>query len=142
MRKIICTLLIAFLATAFCVTAEAQSQPTRYTVTKTIHNRKAEPNDFGHIFKVRYEGNLMYIDMGVGTALRYIYDHTESNGNQLYYGQAYNYGTMAQGRGYVTDNNRWAWVSGDKSTINMLDNNGKSGFVLKIGNANVGEMIE
>lgn len=140
MKKIICTLLIAFFAAAFCVTADAQS--TRYTITKNIVNGQLEDNDFGNGYSIRFDGNLMWVDMGFGSALRYEYDHTDGNGNNLYYFTAYNYGTMAQGSGYVTDYSGWAWVSPDKTTINLLNDNGKRGFVLKKGNANVGAMIE
>lgn len=135
-------MLLAVIATAFTFTATAQKPGyTRYTVTKYIQNGQQIPNDSGTAQWVKFENDIMWVDMGFGIQSRYVYDG-KKNGNDYYYLTAYNYGTMSQGSGYTPVQGCWALVSPDRKLINLMSNNGRDGSVLKIESANVGEMIE
>lgn len=117
---------------------------TRYVITKHIDkDGNTKPATGGSGYWIKFEGNLAFLDMGFGTENRFIYDSTQSNGNKLYYLQAWNYGTMNQGSGWVTQRNTYLLVSPNRSVINHILGYGWGGSVLRIQTANdVGGMIE
>lgn len=133
---------IVMAAMSFGILAQ-QSKATRYTITKIVLNDNASYPDGGQGYWIRFEGaNLLWVDMGFGNQMRYQFDSCQSNGNLLYYLTPYNYGTMSQGSGYVLNRQNWILVNPDRSVINMVSNNGRNVTVLKVDNANVGDMIE
>lgn len=116
---------------------------TRYVVTKNISNGNVTSSSGGAGFWIKFEGNILWLDMGFGSQSRYVYQQTQGDGNKLYYLTAWNHGTMNQGSGWVTNYTSWMLVSPDGNTLNMMRDNGRNGMVLKRQTANgVGGMIE
>lgn len=117
---------------------------TRYVITKSIDsNGNVKASTGGSGYWIKFDGNLLWLDMGFGSQSRYIYDSTQSNGNKLYYRQAYNYGTMSQGSGWVTFRDSYALVSPDQSVINVEGSSNSDTQVLHIQSADdVGDIIE
>lgn len=115
---------------------------TRYVITKTIDkNGNVSSGNGGAGYWIKFENNLIWLDMGFGSQSRYIYNSTRSDGNKLYYLQAWNHGTMNQGSGWMTFYDSYLLVSADRTLINQKSNYGTS--VLRLQTANdVGGMIE
>lgn len=116
---------------------------TRYVITKNISNGNVSDATGGGGYWIKFEGDLIWLDMGFGSQSRFVYNTTRNDGNKLYYSSAWNNGTMNQGSGWMIFYDRWLLVSPDGNTINWMQNNGNSGQVLKKQTANdVGGMIE
>lgn len=142
MKKVLVSLFLTVLAmTAFEVSAQKPGY-TRYAITKNITNGQVSDGAGGAGYWIKFEGNIMWLDMGFGSQSRYVYNSTQGNGNKLYYLTAYNHGgTM--GSGWMTFYDSWALVSPDGQTINVMRNNGRDGQVLHMQSAGgAGDMIE
>lgn len=141
-RMIGCLLVALFAFVSLEVSAQKPGY-TRYVITKTIDkNGNVKSGYGGSGYWIKFENNLIWLDMGFGSESRYIYNSTRNDGNKLYYHQAWNYGTMNQGSGWVTDYDSYLLVSADQTLINMKVGNCGT-YVLRLQTANdVGGMIE
>lgn len=137
-------LVLAFLFTTNLIKAVAQKPGyTRYVITKNVINGNVSDSQGGAGYWIKFDGNIIWLDMGFGSQSRYVFNSTRSDGTKLYYFTAYNHGTLSQGSGYVTFYDTYLIVSSDNKTINAMRDRGQNGSVLKIQSANdVGEMIE
>lgn len=139
--------LLALLALVLAMGMSSYAQKpgyTRYVITKSIDNGNVrDASGGGQGYWIKFEGDLIWLDMGFGSQSRFVYNTTRNDGNKLYYSSAWNHGTMNQGSGWVTFYDSWMLVSPDGNTLNWMQNNGKTGQVLKKQTANdVGGMIE
>lgn len=139
--------LLALLALVLAMGMSSYAQKpgyTRYVITKSIDNGNVrDAAGGGQGYWIKFEGDLIWLDMGFGSQSRFVYNTTRNDGNKLYYSSAWNHGTMNQGSGWVTSYDSWLLVSPDGNTINWMQNNGNRGQVLKKQTANdVGGMIE
>lgn len=128
----------------FMVVQFASAQKPGYQIYRSIGsvNNGVRSNGGGGTVYIKFDGNLAFEDFGLSTTLRYIYSGQQSDGTLLYYQQAWNYGTITQGSGWVTTYNSWMKVSPDKKTINTSADNGKLIIIYQIQTPDsAGEMI-
>ena len=91
------------------------------------------------VYYVKFDGNMAFVKMLYGED-RYKYSGTQSSGNNLYYRQVYNHGTMYQGSGWIENRDSYILVSPDKNTINLVIMG--TTFVLKLQTSDsAGDMI-
>lgn len=95
----------------------------------------------GSTVYLKFDGNLIFMSVGMPTDFRYILSGTQSDGNQLYYQQAFNNGTIYQGSGWQTNTNSYILISPDRKHFNRRVGQG-SIMVYKIQTADsAGSMI-
>lgn len=90
---------------------------TPYECVATVRDGQRSPSS--GVYYVKFDGNMAYVKMLYGED-RYKYSGTQSNGNNLYYRQVYNHGTIYQGSGWIENRNCYILVSPDKNTINLV----------------------
>lgn len=121
----------------------AQKPGYKSYVTTAYINDGVRSGGSSQVTWVKFDGNLILMDHGFYEA-RYKYSYTQDNGTQVYYRQAWNYGTMQQGSGWVENRNNWLLVSQDEKHINECSvfGNSKNVTVLELQTASsVGDMI-
>lgn len=141
MRKIKMFLTFAVLMISFAISAQGPGYKPYQVVAYINNGQRTEGSSSVYI---NFDGNLIHIDrMGNGMIVsRYIDSGEYSDGNKVYYFQAYNYGTINQGSGWVTNRNKWLLVSPDRKHINEVDKQYNSTTIFKVQSASsAGSMI-
>ena len=108
-----------------------------YQVVASVNNGVRNPSSA--VYYLKFDGNMVYVDYGIGQDSRWKYSDTQ-NGNSIYYREVYNHGTIYQGSGYIEDRNQRMIVSPNRENINIVMYN--STLILKKqSSSSAGEMI-
>lgn len=139
MDKLKIVLLTLGLALSFMANAQKPGYQS-YSRDSVISPNGNRSNSSGTVW-VKFGGDLIFINYGLPYESRYKYHETQANGVEVYYFQAYNHGTMAQGSGWMTFYDECIKISPDKNTLNQCHKDG-SITVYKIHTpSSAGDMI-